>query len=296
MRVLNLGRRGRHSATTSEQPAYRPGKFDRYHPYEVEPGNIQHFISLDKEDGRPVGHSKECSEHSWEPWPCGCHMIKRSGGTSPRCDEYRRLEDEYDRLCHMDHGIHPEDFDLLEAHYAAIKAAQRAMYKHYCICLAFDRPERRPANVYPNGLQMDVPLAVLRSHPKFPGLLPDKWEGRWVSLNPAWPEMSIDYLVAQLRAKCVWSREESSLDLVEHRDGLEGVIAYIKPVDELPWLTRQFTLGLLKEIDLVDLFWASLKNRLHKEIQVHRIRFNLKSQQLATEVKVKSHALVKRLK
>ena len=46
-------------------------------------------------------------------------MIKGSGGTSPRCDEYRRLEAEFDRLSHMDHGIHPEDFDLLESLEAA---------------------------------------------------------------------------------------------------------------------------------------------------------------------------------
>lgn len=268
--------RGRRHATKPAQPVYRPAKFDDHHlPYEVEPGNIQHFISLDKDDGRPVGHSHECSLMTWRPRPCGCHMIKSSGGTSPKCEEYRRLEAAYDDIRLTPSGIHPEDFDQLEAHREKIEAAKIAMYKHTCICLAFDRPKRRAANVYPNGLQKDVPLAVLRSHPDFPGFLPEKWEGRWVSLNPAWPEASIVHYVGNLRIPSVWSREDSSPDLVEHRDGLEGHIAYIKPVDEISWLSRQVTIGVLKEIDLVELLVSSVKKHLRMAIQLRyeRLKF-----------------------
>ena len=249
------------------------------HPSTVD-GVVHHFISIDRDDGLPVGHSHECSQAYWEPWPCGCHPIKGSGGTSPECEEYRRLEAAHEAVRRSSDKIHPEDFDLQELRHAKIEAAQLDVYRHRCICGAFDRPRRRAANVHPNGLQMGVPLAVFRSHPSFPGSLPEKWEGRWVSLNPAWPEMSVTSLVGCLRTPSVWVREDSSPDSKEYRDGLEGVIVYIKPTDEAAWLNRQLTVGILHELDLSELLVASIKKHLRKAYQARRTQVETKAKEV----------------
>lgn len=203
-------------------------------PFEVD-GVIHHFISIDPNDGLPVGHSHECSDAYWTEWPCGCHPIKNSGGTSPRCEEDKRLEFAYKMQQSGLVNIHSEDFDLVELQLAKIEAALHEWYKHLCTCGAFDRPRRRAANVYANGLQMGVPLAVLRSHPDFPGTLPEKWEGRWVSLNPVWPEQTVDAHVGKLRTPCVWRAprgEDTPTDLKEYRDGLEGTVIYVRPMQQ----------------------------------------------------------------
>lgn len=275
------GRR-RHTKSSASNAQYQPLKINTDCPFGVD-GVTHHFISVGKVDGMPVGHSNECSGRNWLPYPCGCHYIKGSGGKSPRCDEMKRLEQVYDELRHSPHDIHPEDYDLLEAYRAKAKQAQYDVYRHTCICGAFDRPERRAVNVHPNGLLKDVPLAVLRSHPQFAGLLPEKWEGRWVSLNPAWQEMSVRCYVGQLRLPCTWSRKDSAPDHVERRDGLEALIVYIKPLDEIEWLKKQFMVELIKEADMLDLLIASIKRRLNEIIQARKSQvFGLVKNKLAS--------------
>ena len=94
---------------------------------------------------------------------------------------------------------------------------------------------------------INTPLAVLRSHPDTPGILPHDREGIWVSTNPAWPERSIDIRLIGIHA--VWA--DSSPECTEefeltpdfigavHIDNSEpfdptprilaGLVVYVKP-------------------------------------------------------------------
>ena len=58
-------------------------------------------------------------------------------------------------------------------------------------------------------IHLDVPLAVLRSHPDTPNALPENHEGMWTSTNPAWPEQSIDAVMRKLGARASWEDTSS---------------------------------------------------------------------------------------
>ncbi len=190
--------------------------------------NQQHTFMLDRDDMSPTGHSNECCQLGRdEPYPCGCQHIFGSGGTSPECDEYKRLkriEDDYWR-----NRPTAQDPEEQEAIYAEAERLKIETFRHTCVCGAFDRPVRPSSQYTASGLRIGYPLAVLRSHPNHPGTLPEKLEGRWVDSNPAWPEWSIDSYLGRWASGCYADWDGASKDRYEERDGLKGVVVYVKP-------------------------------------------------------------------
>ncbi len=98
-------------------------------------------------------------------------------------------------------------------------------------------------------VDINTPLAVLRSHPDASGTLPSEREGIWTDTNPAWPEMSIDTQLKLIGIHAVWAdcssdyTEEIKLapDFIGEVDShnsepfdstprlLSGIVVYVKP-------------------------------------------------------------------
>jgi len=97
-------------------------------------------------------------------------------------------------------------------------------------------PSVRPGPLRNVGF-LDVPLAVLRSHPDTPNVLPEKHEGMWISTNPAWPERTVDEVLRKFGLRAVW--EDSSKDLTETYELAPTIVGEVtaensEPFDETP--------------------------------------------------------------
>ncbi|MBX4205083.1 MAG: hypothetical protein KW788_02735 [Candidatus Doudnabacteria bacterium] len=80
----------------------------------------------------------------------------------------------------------------------------------------------------------DCPLAVLRSHPNFPGTLAPELEGIWTGTNPAWPEETIKLMLKQLDPPCHTDWGDFDKKRTEEKDGLTGTVVYVRPGLERP--------------------------------------------------------------
>ena len=78
----------------------------------------------------------------------------------------------------------------------------------------------------------DCPLAVFRSHPQFPNTLSPELEGVWSSLNPAWPEETVRWILDGLVPPCQADWEITKKENTEEKDGLTAVVVYVKPGKE----------------------------------------------------------------
>ena len=73
-------------------------------------------------------------------------------------------------------------------------------------------------------------LMVMRSHPDFPNTLSPELEGLWFSANPAWPEATVDLVLAQsLNPPCHTVWQEFDAELREDRDGEKAYVVYVRP-------------------------------------------------------------------
>lgn len=77
-------------------------------------------------------------------------------------------------------------------------------------------------------IELDVPHALLLSHPNTPGALPEDLEGMWVDTNPAWPEMSLNVYLGQFG--CIAALAESAEAAVtEDFMGYKAELVFVKP-------------------------------------------------------------------
>ena len=100
-------------------------------------------------------------------------------------------------------------------------------------------PYLRPS-ILRNVVHLDVPHAVLRSHPDNPQSLPEDLEGMWIDTNPAWPEISIDCTLGRLGLVAVW--KETSPDITESFDLVPDFAEGVNPDEAEPLDTTPLAL------------------------------------------------------
>ncbi|MFO0971125.1 MAG: hypothetical protein U0520_02120 [Candidatus Saccharimonadales bacterium] len=88
---------------------------------------------------------------------------------------------------------------------------------------------------------IDVPLAVIRSHPDTPNALSEWGEGRWLETNPAWPEKSVDHALGKLGVQAVWA--EASADQTETLEIVPGLVDDVRIIECQPFDSEPFVLN-----------------------------------------------------
>jgi hypothetical protein len=73
--------------------------------------------------------------------------------------------------------------------------------------------------------------AIVRSHPDTPDALPPYMEGKAVSVNPAWPEMTIDYALRNVDCIAAW--DSFSPERREEWSGQSLMVVYARPKEAL---------------------------------------------------------------
>ena len=195
-------------------------------------GGKEHTFGL-RCKGTVHDHSEECALAYDMGLPCGCMSgFRRSPGPTRRCEERAKLDGQAEQFWRS--RPVPSDPDEYEEQCAQRKLLEELPHRHHCTCGHYDRPKEPNPQFSPSGLRTDEPLAVLYSHPDFPNTLSEKYEGRWIGTNPAWPELSVESFLDRWLGKdfhVLWA--DSSADNYEVRDGLKGVIVYVRPGPKL---------------------------------------------------------------
>lgn len=75
---------------------------------------------------------------------------------------------------------------------------------------------------------LNVPLAVLRSHPNYPGTLDINDEGKWLSTNPAWPERTV---MAKIGKGVMVAWDDCSPDLTETYELVPDYVGEVDPAE-----------------------------------------------------------------
>lgn len=94
-------------------------------------------------------------------------------------------------------------------------------------------PAIRPDPLRLVGQHLDVPLAVLRSHPDTPNTMPPDREGLWTDTNPAWPQLSIDYQLGRWGLKASW--DSFDMDNTERFELVPDFVEGINPEEAEPF-------------------------------------------------------------